>query len=318
VELGVRSQAFIRILIGFWVVLGTVRSEALAASAATKGALAVQATTSPADLALLRVDPSGFLYVLDPYPVTVEVKNVGGEASGAYTVKFYASSLPPFGGNSYFLGAESQPSLAAGESITFTSGHTVFGFLPPVSGTFYIGAKIIANDINKLNNNNYNATPVRVAGGGGPGFEINAGLNDAWYNPETFGQGFFITVLPFPNPESRGKKMFLAWFTYDTERPPSEITAILGEPGHRWLTAYGDYSGDTAVLDIEITQGGVFNSTTPPATQEPGGVITVTFTDCANGILSYDIPSIAESGIIPIQRIADDNVPWCESMQPPQ
>ena len=28
------------------------------------------------------------------------------------------------------------------------------------------------------------------------GFLINAGLNDAWYNPATDGQGFFITVFP--------------------------------------------------------------------------------------------------------------------------
>lgn len=27
-------------------------------------------------------------------------------------------------------------------------------------------------------------------------FVINAGLNDAWFNPETDGQGFFISVFP--------------------------------------------------------------------------------------------------------------------------
>lgn len=29
----------------------------------------------------------------------------------------------------------------------------------------------------------------------GEGFQINAGLNDAWYNPLTNGQGFFITIF---------------------------------------------------------------------------------------------------------------------------
>jgi hypothetical protein len=28
--------------------------------------------------------------------------------------------------------------------------------------------------------------------------QINAGLNDAWCNPDTDGQGFFITVFPDP------------------------------------------------------------------------------------------------------------------------
>lgn len=53
------------------------------------------------------------------------------------------------------------------------------------------------------------------------GFVINAGLNDDWYNPATSGRGFFITV--FPNIG----KMFVAWFTYDLERPDLSVTAQL-------------------------------------------------------------------------------------------
>jgi len=52
-------------------------------------------------------------------------------------------------------------------------------------------------------------------------FPINAGLNDSWFNPATNGQGFFITVFPDI------QMMFLAWFTYDTERPPANASAIL-------------------------------------------------------------------------------------------
>jgi len=33
----------------------------------------------------------------------------------------------------------------------------------------------------------------------------------------------------------------MAWFTHDTERPDTGVEAILGEPGHRWLTAQGPY-----------------------------------------------------------------------------
>ena len=59
-------------------------------------------------------------------------------------------------------------------------------------------------------------------------FQINPGLNDAWYDPATIGQGFLISVFP------EIKQVFLAWFTFDTERPPEDVTALLGEPGHRW------------------------------------------------------------------------------------
>ncbi len=142
-----------------------------------------------------------------------------------------------------------------------------------------------------------------------PTFTINAGLNDSWFNPATSGQGFFITVFPDL------QKMFLAWFTYETERPPPDVTAMLGEPGHRWITAFGDYAGDTAVLDIDITQGGVFDSPAPAPTHNPGGTIVVKFTSCNAGEVMYDIPSIMRSGTVPIERIALDNVPACEAAE---
>ncbi len=94
-------------------------------------------------------------------------------------------------------------------------------------------------------------------------FKINAGLNDAWINPVTTGQGFQITVFP------TGKTVFLTWFTYDTVRPPEGVEAVLGGPGHRWLTAQGPYEGDTATLTIYVTTGGVFNAPDPaPSTDQ--------------------------------------------------
>ena len=140
-------------------------------------------------------------------------------------------------------------------------------------------------------------TPVR----------INPGLNDAWFNPETAGQGFFINVFPDI------RKMFLSWFTYDTERPDESITAELGEPGHRWLTAFGDYSRDTAVLEIEMTSGGIFDASPPVPTQVPDGSISLNFASCNAATVIFDIPSIDMTGEIPIQRITLDNVDKCEA-----
>jgi len=140
-------------------------------------------------------------------------------------------------------------------------------------------------------------------------FLINGGLNDAWTNPETPGQGFFITVFPDI------AKIFLAWFTYDTERPPQDVTSLLGDPGHRWLTAFGSYADNQAVLDIEVTQGGVFDAPNPATTQDLNGTIILEFSDCNAGAVSYDITSIDRQGVIPIERIALDNVLLCESLE---
>jgi len=142
-------------------------------------------------------------------------------------------------------------------------------------------------------------------------FQINPGLNDAWYNITTNGQGFFIIV--FPDLE----QMFLTWFTFDTERPPESVTAMLGDPGARWLTAQGSYSGNQAVLEITMTTGGIFDSGTPVPVSNPDGTIVVEFSDCAAGTVSYDIPSINSQGVVPIQRIVLDNIALCEQLAEP-
>ena len=139
---------------------------------------------------------------------------------------------------------------------------------------------------------------------------INAGLNDAWYNPATAGQGFLISV--FPNIQ----QMFVAWFTYDTERPAEDVKAMLGEPGHRWLTAQGPYNGDTASLTIYVTEGGVFDAAEPPASNDGigDGTMTIEFADCTQGMVTYQMTSPNVSGEIPIQRIVNDNVELCETL----
>jgi hypothetical protein len=140
-------------------------------------------------------------------------------------------------------------------------------------------------------------------------FKINAGLNDAWYDPATAGQGFFNVVYP------ELEIIFLSWFTYEVERPAEDIVAILGEAGHRWLTAQGGYEGGKAVLDIVLKQGGVFDSDDPlPGPGEIIGTMTIEWCDCGKGVLTYDIPSLELSGTIPIERVALDNIALCQAL----
>jgi len=140
---------------------------------------------------------------------------------------------------------------------------------------------------------------------------INAGMNDAWYNPITNGQGFFITVFPDLNVVS------LAWFTYDTELPPVDAEANLGDPGHRWLTALGPIEGNQVLMNIDIASGGIFDTATDiQHTDPPGsdGTIILTFDSCNSGTVEYDITSIDRQGIVPIRRVVDDNIVICEAL----
>jgi DNA-binding beta-propeller fold protein YncE len=152
-------------------------------------------------------------------------------------------------------------------------------------------------------------------------FGINAGINDAWFNPLTPGQGYFITVFPVI------KKVFLANFTFDVAPPESlqaaiprslaqsRQAAIFGAEEQRWVTAFGDYSGANAVLDVELTTGGVFNSIAPAPAQIPGyGTFLLEFTDCNNGSITYDFPALELSGVISITRLAADNIALCNEL----
>jgi hypothetical protein len=139
-------------------------------------------------------------------------------------------------------------------------------------------------------------------------FLINPGLNGSWYYPETDGQGFFIDVFPDVG------EMFVAWFTFDTEQPDESVDANLGHPGQRWLTAQGEYADNQAVLDIYMSGGGLFDMRPPIPEVEKDGTLTIEFSDCRNGTVTYDIPSIGRQGIVPIVRIREDNVVLCESL----
>jgi hypothetical protein len=56
---------------------------------------------------------------------------------------------------------------------------------------------------------------------------------------------------------------------------------------HRRFTASGHVTGDTAVLDIFLNSGGVFNDPRE-TTLEPVGSMTIRFSDCTNAQLSFD------------------------------
>ena len=62
-------------------------------------------------------------------------------------------------------------------------------------------------------------------------FRINSGLAGSWYNPDTPGQGFFLSVFENLN------RAFLGWFTYALDPPDDDKFA------HRWMTAAGQFAG---------------------------------------------------------------------------
>lgn len=272
------------------------------------GVITVQGGPAPApELVLTEVSvAAGSYHRGSIISIVAEVDNIGDADSGDYSVSYYASSDITITAQDTLLGTQQRANLEAGEDSNRSFNATIPASL--AAGSYFIGAIIEFTDANNANNNNADNESIAVTEASG--FQVNAGMNDAWYNPATDGQGFFVTVFP------KLQLMFLGWFTYDVERPPQGVTATIGEPGHRWITASGGISGDTATLDVDLVVGGVFDSELPEPSHTPDGTITIKFnSDCVTAQLTYDIAAANVSGVIPIQRIAGDNIALCHALK---
>jgi hypothetical protein len=93
------------------------------------------------------------------------------------------------------------------------------------------------------------------------------------------------------------------------------VEAILGDPGHRWLTAQGSYEGNMAVLEVYQTVGGIFDSAEPrQETDGPIGAIDILWSDCEKANLSYQLNTPNVAGTIELRRVTEDNATLCESL----
>jgi immune inhibitor A len=287
----------------FWVY--SVNANGESASGAYDTGYIQAVVPDPADLALTAVNAANGAYAPGAsLLVSSTVENSGGTVSGVYRLTLYASSDTVITTGDRSLGFKDYTALAAGAIRT----DSVLTQLPAslANGQYYIGAILSGADVNAASKTKSDPVPVTIDSAQ-QAFQINAGLNDAWYYQVTTGQGFFITVFPQLGYVS------LSWFTYDTARPAAGVTANLGEPGHRWLNAVGPYSGSQAVLDVSYASGGLFDSPTPVG-EISDGTIILNFSDCDNGTVQYDIPSIGQQGTVPIQRVVSDNVTLCETL----
>jgi len=134
----------------------------------------------------------------------------------------------------------------------------------------------------------------------GSAFQINAGHAGAWFNPDTSGQGQLIDVEP------EGQYMFVSWFTYTDAASDNPFE-------QRWLTAQGNYSGNTAELDLWETLGGRFDDP-QEVTNTPIGEVTLSFTDCGQGQMSYSFDEEGLQGEFPLIRVIPGSGNVCDEL----
>jgi hypothetical protein len=139
----------------------------------------------------------------------------------------------------------------------------------------------------------------------------NHALSGAWFNQATSGQGILMEIY------EQSKFVFMAWFTYDTSQPDPGVPYQVGHSGHRWLTAQGSYvpGSKSFTIPVYLVTGGLFDDPTAvnPAADE--GTITVTFQDCKNATVSYQLTAANVSGNFSMIRILNDNASYCSSTE---
>ena len=126
-------------------------------------------------------------------------------------------------------------------------------------------------------------------------FPINPGLNGAWFEPATAGQGFFVDVIASQN------QLFAGWFAYETDQG---IVLGEGENAHRWAVVQGPYEDGVATLDVFLTEGGLFDDPAP-VTTTAYGTATLAFSSCTSATFEYTLDS-GLNGQIDLIRLTPD------------
>jgi hypothetical protein len=112
--------------------------------------------------------------------------------------------------------------------------------------------------------------------------------------------------------------MFMAWFTFDTDNPVDAAVADIGATNHRWLTSLAavNHDNNSVIFDLISTSEGIFDNpqAVTNSAENAVGTVTVTFQDCANANVEYNLTSLGLTGSFAMTRIAPDNIVLCESL----
>lgn len=129
---------------------------------------------------------------------------------------------------------------------------------------------------------------------------ISPGIDGAWYEPATSGQGVQIRALPF-----NGNQLFMTWYTYDVNG-----SAAPGATGQRWFTIQGGYNpGSTQAVNLPIfrSTGGRFDAPPAPPLPTQVGTASIVFHSCTSASLTYSFFDGRPGRTIPLNRLTGAN-----------
>ncbi|MGA9333335.1 MAG: plastocyanin/azurin family copper-binding protein [Rudaea sp.] len=135
-----------------------------------------------------------------------------------------------------------------------------------------------------------------------PSIALGGYMSGAWYTPGQSGHGFLIEA-------AKDHNMVAIWFVFAPDGS-----------AQNWVYAQGNYdtAGNTATLPAVLLTGAAFppNFDSADLTQTTWGTLTFTFSDCNNGVASWNstLPGYG-SGTLPIARLTQIDGTSCPQTQ---
>lgn len=277
------------------------------------------ASAQERDLSLIVGLPETSVGLGDRISVGYVVGNPTPNPAASWRIEWFGSTDAVFDGTDIKLGATRSEREIIANSFQEDSVALDSCLLGP--GTWRIIGRltdVVPGDDNPENDIAVAAEPLQIRAADTPSpcanddptpTLINPGLNDAWFDRGTPGQGLFLAVFP------ERRVLTAAWFTFDVEPAPEGATATFGAPGQRWVTALGSWTGNQATLDVINTTGGEFNQPVPAVVVDDSyGTIELDVLDCGTIDLRYELPAAGRTGTLTLTRVAQDNVVLCEAL----
>ncbi len=121
---------------------------------------------------------------------------------------------------------------------------------------------------------------------------VDGGHSGSWFNPARDGHGLVLEI----NNTGSGQQAVVSWYHYAADGSGEQI----------WLTGVGPVVGDTAIVEMIITEGAVFGEAfnADDVTRTNWGQVRIKFDSCTSATLDYD--SLVEgfgSGSEPLTRL---------------
>jgi hypothetical protein len=215
-----------------------------------------------ADLKLVDVDAFGSAFVPGgTINISTTIENIGTATSADFVVDFYLSTNDGISTGDILIGSDSRDGLDPDEISTVSAAAIIPTDLE--TGVYFVGAIIRIFFEDPSNNADNDERTITVGEPGTGIFNLNVGHNGSWWGgPDRSGEGVQIELV-----EGSDDSVVMIATIYSYDPDGNQI----------FLIAIGTVEGNTAVLEVFITEGGMwgpdFDPTMVNETQWGSGII---------------------------------------------